>query len=104
MRFRVRASSVRFSGAASPVWLCALLTLGVLSGCQKQGDISRYTVKKMPHVERPVKPAKSPMRPAGHGATTNERMLGAIATQGRTFWIFKLEGPKETVEIGRAHV
>ena len=44
MRFRVRASSVRIAGAAAPVWLLALLTLSLLSGCQKQDEISRYTV------------------------------------------------------------
>ena len=99
MRFCVRASSVRFAGATLPVWLCALLALGVLPGCQKQDEISRYTVKKMPQVEKPARDGKSqrPTRPAGHGAKASERMLGAITSQGRTVWIFKLEGPKETV-------
>ena len=100
MRFRVRASSVRIAGAAAPVWLLALLVLSLLSGCQKQDEISRYTVKKMPAVERPAKaanPPGSPVRPAGHGPGMNERMLGAIASQGRTVWVFKVSGPKDTV-------
>ena len=100
MRFRVRASSVRIAGAAAPVWLIALLALSLFSGCQKQDEISRYTVKKMPSVERPAKAAKppgSPMRPAGHGPGMSERMLGAIASQGRTVWVFKVAGPKDTV-------
>ena len=100
MRFRVRASSVRIAGAAAPVWLIALLSLSLFSGCQKQDEISRYTVKKMPSVERPAKAAKppgSPMRPAGHGLGMSERMLGAIASQGRTVWVFKVAGPKDTV-------
>ncbi len=97
MRFRARASSVRFPVAATPVWLLVLLALGVLSGCQKQDEISRYTVKKMPTVERPAKTAGPPMRPAGHGMGVSERMLGAIASQGRTVWVFKVAGPKDTV-------
>ena len=97
MRFRVRASSVRIAGATAPVWLFALLALSQLSGCQKQDEISRYTVKKMPQVERPAKAAKPPMRPAGHGLGVSERMLGAIAAQGRTLWVFKVAGPKDAV-------
>ncbi len=100
MRFRVRALSVRVTGAAAPVWMFALLAVCLLSGCQKQEEISRYTVKKMPTVERPARAAKppgSPMRPAGHGPGMSERMLGAIASQGRTVWVFKVAGPKDVV-------
>ncbi len=97
MRFRVRALSVRVTGAAAPVWLFALLALCLLSGCQKQDEISRYTVKKMPQVEPPAKAAKSPGMPAGHGSGISERMLGAIASQGRTVWVFKVAGPKDSV-------
>ncbi|MFM9959595.1 MAG: hypothetical protein ACKV2Q_00005 [Planctomycetaceae bacterium] len=100
MRFRVRASSVCNVCGATPVWLLATLALGLLSGCQKQDEIRRYEVKKMPQVERPEKvrsPSDSPMRPAGHGMAVSERMLGAIASQGRTLWVFKVEGPKDVV-------
>ncbi|MBC7818285.1 MAG: hypothetical protein IAG10_15470, partial [Planctomycetaceae bacterium] len=106
MRFCVRASSVRIAGRAAPAWLFALLALALLSGCQKQDEISRYTVKKMPVVERPAKaqnPPGPPRRPAGHGPGMNERMLGAIASQGRTFWVFKVAGPKDTVADQMPH-
>lgn len=100
MRFRVRASSVRIAGGVAPAWLLSLLVLSFLTGCQKQDEISRYTVKKMPAVERPAKAPttpRSPMRPAGHGPGDSERMLGAIAAQGRTLWVFKVAGEKDTV-------
>ena len=97
MSDRVRASSVRIAGAAAPVWLCALLALSLLSGCQKQDEISRYTVKKMKQVERPAMAAKPSGQPAGHGRGMSERMLGAIATQGRTLWVFRVAGAKDTV-------
>lgn len=106
MRFRVRASSVRIAGGASPAWLFSLLALSVFAGCQKQEEISRYTVKKMPAVERPEKAPttpRQPMRPAGHGPGTSERMLGAIASQGRTLWIFKVAGAKDTVADQMPH-
>lgn len=100
MRFCARASSVDFVGGATPAWLLVTLALGLLSGCQKQDEISRYVVKKMPAVKRPDRPPPrqgSPMRPAGHGMGDSERMLGAIASQGRTLWVFKVAGPKDVV-------
>jgi hypothetical protein len=97
MRYRARASSIRILGPAAPVWWFFLLTLCVFAGCRQQDEISRYTVKKMPSVERPAKATQPPMRPAGHGQGVAERMLGAIAAQGRTIWVFKVGGPKDTV-------
>ena len=100
MRSCVRALSVRLAGGASSAWLLTLLVLSLLSGCQKPDEISRDTVKKMPSVERRAKAAPAPgpaMRPSGHGNLGGERMLGAIALQGRTLWVFKVAGPKDVV-------
>jgi hypothetical protein len=67
----------------------------LLAGCQNRDEIKRYTVKKLPHSERKVveMPSRESM-PAGHGQPRAERMLAAIAPHGRTFWLFKLSGPK----------
>ncbi|TXT16652.1 MAG: hypothetical protein FD138_4714, partial [Planctomycetota bacterium] len=92
MRFRVRSASVfRTARAAQSVAIGAVLGL-LLAGCQNRDEIKRYTVKKLPHSKREAV-AEMPPRgrmPPGHGQPSNERMLAAIAPQGRTFWIFKL--------------
>lgn len=97
MRFRVRSASVfRTARAAQSVAIGAVLCL-LLAGCQNRDEIKRYTVKKLPHSKREAV-AEMPPRgrmPPGHGQASNERMLAAIAPQGRTFWIFKLMGPKD---------
>lgn len=82
----------------TPSWLVAGALFGLLlSGCQNRDEIKQYTVKKLPHSKRePVveMPPRGVM-PPGHGQASNERMLGAIAPQGGTFWVFKLMGPKD---------
>ena len=97
MRFCVRSASVsRPARAAQSVALGATLCL-LLAGCQNRDEIKQYTVKKLPHSKREAveeMPQRGPM-PAGHGQAANERMLAAIAPQGRTFWVFKLMGPKD---------
>lgn len=96
MRFCVRSS---FVGRAVRVRSCLALgaVLGLLLvGCQKRDEIQRYTVKKLPRAERPAVPEMPPRgMPAGHGQTSSERLLGAIAPHGSTFWVFKLAGPKD---------
>ena len=96
MRFCDRSSSVPRSVCVRP-WFALGAVLGLLlAGCQNRDEIKRYTVKKLPHSERKVAdvPPRGPM-PAGHGQPAGERMLAAIAPHGRTFWVFKLMGPKE---------
>lgn len=97
MRFRVRSASVfRTARAAQSVAIGAVLGL-LLAGCQNRDEIKRYTVKKLPHSKREAVVEMPPRgrMPPGHGQPSNERMLAAIAPQGRTFWIFKLMGPKD---------
>jgi len=95
MRFRVCPSSVPRTVGIRPWFaLGAVLSL-LLSGCQNRDEIKRYTVKKLPHSERKVAEVPpSREMPAGHGRPRAERMLAAIASQGRTFWLFKLTGPR----------
>ena len=97
MRFRVRSASVfRMARVVQSVVIGAMLCL-LLAGCQNRDEIKRYTVKKLPHSKREAV-AEMPPRgamPPGHGQALNERMLAAIAPQGRTFWIFKLMGSKD---------
>jgi hypothetical protein len=99
MRMCVCASLVRVPGRITLLIGSALLALSVLAGCQNQEEVRRYTVQKMPEVKRAPKAEnrlRPPMRPAGHGAVS-ERMLGAITSQGRTLWVFKVAGPKDAV-------
>ena len=96
MRFCARPSSVPRTVCVRP-WFTLGAVLGLLLvGCQNRDEIKRYTVKKLPHSERKVveMPPRGPM-PAGHGQKAGERMLAAIAPHGRTFWVFKLMGPKD---------
>ncbi len=96
MWFCVRPSSIPRKICVRP-WFALGAVLGLLlAGCQNRDEIKRYTVKKLSHSERKVveMPQRGPM-PAGHGQAAGERMLAAIAPHGRTFWVFKLMGPKE---------
>ena len=96
MWFCVRPSSIPRTVCVR-LWFALGAVLGLLlAGCQNRDEIKRYTVKKLPHSERKV--VEMPQRgamPAGHGQAPAERMLGAIAPHGRTFWVFKLMGSKE---------
>ncbi len=96
MRFCDRPSFVPRKVCVRP-WFALGVLLGLLlAGCQNRDEIKRYTVKRLPHSEPKVveMPQQGP-KPAGHGQAVGERMLAAIAPQGRTFWVFKLMGPKE---------
>ena len=95
MRFCARPSSVPRTVFHRPCFAFGALLGLLLAGCQNRDEIKRYTVKKLPHPERKVAqiPQREPM-PAGHGQAAGERMLAAIAPHGRTFWVFKLMGPK----------
>lgn len=96
MRFCARSSSVPRTVCARPWFTLGAVLCLLLVGCQNRDEIKRYTVKKLPHSERKVveMPSRGPM-PAGHGQAAGERMLAAIAPHGRTFWVFKLMGPKD---------
>jgi hypothetical protein len=79
-----------------------LFVMAVLSaGCQRQEQITQYTVLKPDALERslklePVKPAEDREHAAPSSLRT-ERMLGAIVPQAERTWFFKLTGPDAAV-------
>jgi hypothetical protein len=73
-----------------------------LLGCQQQGEITQYTVKRLPpfagkaSTARPASSQRSEL-PPGHGASGPQRLLGAIVPNNQVIWVFKLVGPKPVV-------
>jgi hypothetical protein len=73
--------------------MCACLILLAFAGCEKQAEISRYTVPKLP----PPPQSDLPAMPSPTSAAAPGRLLGAIFPQGETTWFFKLTGPKDVL-------
>ena len=101
-----------YAGRVSPVLLFLILAgIGVLPGCQKQDEITRYTVKKLLPVEKEAAADPSarddvfPMSRSGdqqepsadQGPPDRDRMLAAIVPHGKMAWFFKMTGPREAV-------
>lgn len=105
MRFRtvsLSLSVIRSGTVFVPRVILTACLFGALIGCQQQGEITQYTVKRLPPFEgkaSTARPASSqrPQMPPGHAATEPQRLLGAIAPHERVIWVFKLAGSKQVV-------
>lgn len=67
-----------------------------LVGCQKQDDVTSYTVKKLPPAVRKAA-APGPESAVDQGPPDRDRMLAAIVPHGKVGWFFKVTGPREAV-------
>lgn len=79
-----------FTPRATVVGLLAILSL--VCGCEKQEQITTYTVPRHESLQTPeflAESAKRQSQPA--------RMLAAILPHGSTLWFFKLQGPPDDV-------
>ena len=74
-----------------------------LSGCQKQEEITRYTVKKLPPATEKESSSGSATKEdtsppvADQGPLDRDRMLAAIVPHRKMAWFFKMTGPREQI-------
>lgn len=73
-----------------------MLAMVWLVGCQKQDDVTSYTVKKLPPAIRKAV-APGPESAVDQGPPDRDRMLAAIVPHGKVGWFFKVTGPREAV-------
>ncbi len=105
MRFRVQAAVAGIANGVSSSVIClSVFALSVFSGCQKQDEITRYTVKKLAPVEKQSSSESSGKEEgarlpatADQGPPDRDRMLAAIVPHGKMAWFFKMTGPREPV-------
>lgn len=105
MRFRVQAAVAGIANGVSSSVIClSVFALSIFSGCQKQDEITRYTVKKLAPVEKQSSSESSGKEEgarlpatADQGPPDRDRMLAAIVPHGKMAWFFKMTGPREPV-------
>jgi hypothetical protein len=71
---------------------CCLCAVVLLAGCEKQEEISVYTVPSHESLQTPEF-----QKAAAERKPKPARMLAAIAPNGPLLWFFKLQGPPEAV-------
>ena len=104
MRFRVQATVAGVTRYFT-LLLLSLSTFGFVAilGCQKQEEITRYTVKKLPPATEKESSSGSATKEdasppvADQGPPDRDRMLAAIVPHGKMAWFFKMTGPREPI-------